>query len=267
MANAIPNRAFSAQIFQTMNTIQNEWYTDFFAGLNCAMWERAVTNEWTNAEVDLLLATLNVSPGAALLDVPCGFGRHALELARRGYCPTGVDVSAEFVETLRARASAERLPVRVIHGDALTTELPHAFDGAYCLGNSFGYVDYDGMRTFVQKVANALKPGARFVINSGLVAESILPNFPRTKHFVLGDLTMDIRNTYEVGESYMATELTYTQADRVEQHYFKHYVYTLAEIKRLLAGCGLQPVVVYNSTEQHRYDLGDAQMYLVAEKT
>ena len=230
------------------------------------MWERAVTTEWTNQEVDFLLATLCVPPGATLLDIPCGFGRHALELTRRGYYLTGVDISAEFIERLQMQAEAEQLSVQTIHGDALTTDLPSTFDGAYCLGNSFGYVDYDGMQVFVRRVADALKPGARFVINSGLVAESILPNFPRTKHYVLGDLTMDIRNTYEVGASHMITELTYIQADRVEQHSFKHYVYTLAEIKRLLTMCGLQTVDVYNSADQQPYELGDAQMYLVAEK-
>ena len=104
------------------------------------------------------------------------------------------------------------------------------------------------------------------MINSGLVAESILPNFPPTKHYVLGDLTMDIRNTYVVGESYMATELTYHKADRVETRYFKHYVYTLSEIKRLLARHGLQTIDVYNSTAQVAYELGDAQMYLVVKK-
>ncbi|HEX9959033.1 MAG TPA: class I SAM-dependent methyltransferase, partial [Fibrella sp.] len=98
------------------------------------------------------------------------------------------------------------------------------------------------------------------------VAESILPNFPSTNRYVLGDLVMDIANSYVIDESYMATELTYTKADRSEKHYFKHYVYTLAEIKRLLAKHGLQTMAVYNSTEKQHYQLGDHQMYLVAEK-
>ena len=246
--------------------IKNEWYEDFFAGLNCEIWERAATTEWTQQEADFLVVTLNVKPGAALLDIPCGFGRHTLKLAKRGFSMTGIDISAEFVRKLREQVAAEQLPVQVIQGDLLTTNITSAFDGAYCLGNSFGYVDYEGMGVFVEKVASVLKPGAHFVVNSGLVAESILPNFPQTKHYVLGDLTMDIRNEYVVGESYMATELTYTKGDHVEKQYFKHYVYTLSEIKRLLARFGLQTVAVYNSTEQQPYQLGDAQLYLVAQK-
>jgi cyclopropane fatty-acyl-phospholipid synthase-like methyltransferase len=251
-----------------MNTIiKNDWYKDFFAGLNCLMWERAATNDWTRQEVDFLMATLKVQPGAALLDIPCGFGRHTLELAKRGFHMTGIDISAEYVQKLRAEVADQHLAVTVIHGDLLTAEINSGFDGAYCMGNSFGYVDEAGMQLFVQKVAGALKPGAHFVLNSGLVAESILPNFPLTKHYVLGDLQMDIRNTYVVGDSCMATELTYSQADRVEKQYFKHYVYTLSSIKRLLARYGLETVAVYNSTEQLPYQLGDAQLYLVAQKS
>ena len=249
-------------------TIENNWYEDFFTGLNCEMWERAVSPEWIKQEVDFLITTLNVQLGDTLLDIPCGSGRHTIELAKRGFTMTGLDLSTEFIQTLTERARTEQLSIQVIHGDILTTDIPASlFDGAYCLGNSFGYVDYDGMDVFVEKVAAALKPGARFVINSGVVAESILSNFPKTGHYVLGDLTMDINNTYVAGESYMATELTYTKAARSEIHYFKHYVYTLSEIKRLLAKHALQTIAVYNSTEKGIYQLGDQQMYLVAEKS
>ena len=251
-----------------MNTsINNEWYKDFFSGLNCEMWERAVSTEWTANEVDFLISTLSVKPGGNILDIPCGYGRHAIELTKRGFQVMGIDISTEFLQTLQKRIDAEQLSIHIIQGDILTTTIGHSFDGAYCLGNSFGYVDYEGMYVFVEKVANALKPGARFVINSGLIAESILTHFPKTGQYVLGDLTMDICNSYEIGESCMTTELTYTKKGRPETHFFKHYVYTLADIKRLLAKHRLQTIAVYNSTEKLDYQLGDQQMYLVAEKS
>ncbi|GAB2565325.1 SAM-dependent methyltransferase [Spirosoma areae] len=247
-------------------TIDDNWYESFFSGLNVEMWEKADLADWTRQEIDFLMTTLAIKPGSSILDIPCGYGRHAIELAKRDVQVTGIDISDEFLQTLRKRIADEQVSIQVIHGNILTMAIEHSYDGAYCLGNSFGYVDYDGMNTFVEKVANALKPGARFVINSGLVAESILPNFPKTHRVLLGDLTMDIRNVYVVDESYMATEITYTKADRSELHHFKHYVYTLSEIKRLLARHSLQTVAVYNSTEKGAYQLGDQQVYLVAEK-
>ena len=247
-------------------TIKNNWYQDFFSGLNCEMWQKATTPELTDPEVNFLQDVLNCEPGNHLLDVPCGAGRHAVELAKRGFNLTGVDISTEFLQTLRERVENEQLSIQLIHGDVITTRLETLFDGAYCMGNSFGYVDYAGMTRFVGNVSAALKPGARFVINSGLIAESILPNFPKAGHYVLGDLTMAISNSYVVEESYMATELTYTKAERTEIHRFKHYMYTLSEVKRLLSSHGLETVAIYSSTEKQPYQLGDRQIYLVAEK-
>jgi cyclopropane fatty-acyl-phospholipid synthase-like methyltransferase len=247
-------------------TVENEWYENFFSEINCEMWEKAVTPEWTTREANFLIATLNIKPGATLLDIPCGNGRHTIELAKRGFRLTGLDISAEFIQKLNQRVETEHLPIEVIHGNILTTEITHTFDGAYCMGNSFGYVNYEGMNVFVKKIAAALKPGGRFVVNSGLVAESILPNFPKTNRYVLGDLTMDINNSYVIDESYMATQLTYTKEGRTEVHNFKHYVYTLSEIKRWMEQYGMRTIAVYNSTEMEPYKLGDQQMYLVAEK-
>ena len=249
-----------------ITTINNDWYKDFFSGLNCELWERAVSAEWTTQEVDFLINTLHVEPGAALLDVQCGNGRHTIELAKRGFQLTGLDISAEFLQILKERTKAEQLAVETIEGDLLTTALSPSFDGAYCLGNGFGYVNYEGMNTFVRNVSAALKPNARFIINSGLVAESILTNFPKTNRYVLGDLIMDIHNLYSIEDSCMVTELTYTQGELTEKHYFKHYVFTLSEIKRLLQRHGLRTIAVYNSTDMTDYQLGDQQMYLVAEK-
>lgn len=247
--------------------IKNEWYETFFTGLNCEMWEKAVTSEWTMQEVSFLIDTLAIQPGAKLLDSPCGYGRHAIELARKGYPVAGIDISAEYIQQLNCRVAIEPLPIQVIYGNILTAEIGDDYDGAYCMGNSFGYFDYEGMNTFVGKVAKALKSGARFVINSGMVAESILPNFPKTGHYVLQGLTMDIYNEYLIGESCMSTKLTYTKSDWTEMHHFKHYVYTLSDIKRLLKEHNLHTVAVYKTTERLDYQLGDQQMYLVAQKS
>ncbi|MDB5239730.1 MAG: Methyltransferase protein [Spirosoma sp.] len=249
-----------------MNSIHNDWYKNFFTGLNVELWERAATPEWTEQEVVFLTDVLNCSPGSHLLDVPCGFGRHTIALAKRGYHLTSIDLSGEFLQILNDQIRSEKLPIHVIHDNIITKHYDTHFDGAYCLGNSFGYVDYEGMDGFVRNVSAALKPGAHFVINSGVFAESILAHFPKTGQYVLGDLTMDVSNTYVVEDSYMATELTYTKGDHKEKHYFKHFVYTISEVRRLLERHGLSIIAIYNSTEKAPYQLGDQQAYVVAQK-
>lgn len=134
------------------------------------------------------------------------------------------------------------------------------------MGNSFGYFDFIKMNLFVEKVASSLETGARFIINSGMIAESFLPNFSKQEAFTVDNFTIDITNIYNVYESYMISNLLYTRENKTEEHSFKHYVFTLGEVKRLLKLYGLHIITTYSSPARAAYNLGDEQIYIVAEK-
>jgi SAM-dependent methyltransferase len=150
--------------------MKSNWQADFFRGVALEFWRRAMSPEHTRAEADVLEKALYAPPGAQLLDVPCGSGRHAMELAGRGYLLTGVDSSEEFIA--EARGSTAH-PIRWILGDMRELPWTEEFHGAYCCGNSFGYLDPAGARKFLGAVARTLKPGGRFVMDTGMAAESI----------------------------------------------------------------------------------------------
>jgi len=73
--------------------LEVQWFETFFQGVAVEFWNRVVPSAVTLAEVDFLERTLAASPGSRLLDIPCGNARHSVELARRGYRMTGVDLS------------------------------------------------------------------------------------------------------------------------------------------------------------------------------
>ena len=210
---------------------------------------------------------LNLQPGSAVLDMPCGTGRHSIALARDGFQVTAVDIAKEYTTALKKKVENEQLSIGVIEGDILSVDLSGPFDGAICLGNSFGYFSYQGMESFVSKVSKALKQGARWTINTGLMAESFLSKFIKESKYELPGLTMEINNDYDEWSSCLLTTLTYTKDNQQEVHHFKHYVYTVAELIRLLGKSGLRTIKLYSSTNKDEYKLGDAQLYLVAEKT
>lgn len=248
------------------NKVKDNWYEDFFQGINCELWEKAVSPDWTKQETEFLIGELNLKKGQDLLDIPCGFGRHSIEFAKRGFHVTGIDISKTFINGLTARIKSDKFNITAIRADILTMQLDQKFSGAICMGNSFGYFNFDKMKLFVEKVSSGLEAGARFIINSGMIAESILPNFSKNKSFTFGNITMDITNSYNVDDSYMVSNILYTKETRREEHSFKHYVFTLGEVKRLLQRYGLITIATYSSPSKAIYNLGDQQNYIVAEK-
>lgn len=121
----------------------------------------------TKQEVDFILNLLDLSEGSRILDVGCGPGRHSLELARRGYFATGVDISSGFIEVARERASKEGLKDAVFAvADARNMTFDHPFDSAICLcEGAFGLAgDLEGHREVLQRVYEALKAGGIFIL-------------------------------------------------------------------------------------------------------
>lgn len=249
-----------------MMKVSDYWYKDFFQGLNCELWERAVTPEWTQREVDFLTSELNVQAGQAILDIPCGFGRHAIALAQSGYQVTGIDISETFLKPLNEKIRIEKLNILTIQADILSVKIDKTFSGAICMGNSFGYFNFEKMKSFVEKVSSKLEPAARFIIHSNMMAESTLPDAAKDSSYTFGDLTMQITQEYDMDESCWVIHILYTKAGKKEEHIFKHYVFTLAEVKRLLQQYGLTTIKTYSTTEKANYQLGDPQIYLIAEK-
>src|SRR5215472_1332402 len=139
--------------------MQREWYESFFTPLALQFWRAVIPPEATRDEVDFAERALGLGRPGWLLDLPCGEGRHALELARRGHQVTGVDLSPYAVEQARAEAGRTGAVVDFRAGD-MRAPPPGPFDGACCLGNSFGYLSHEDLRGFLRSMLAVLRPGA-----------------------------------------------------------------------------------------------------------
>jgi 2-polyprenyl-3-methyl-5-hydroxy-6-metoxy-1,4-benzoquinol methylase len=122
--------------------VQTNWWESFFEGVVVAMWLQALSPEHTQREADRLVSLLATSPGAEILDVPCGAGRLSLALTERGYRVTGVDRSSEFLAHARSRDALQR--IKWEQRDMRDLPWSARFDGVFCMGNSFGYLDDEG---------------------------------------------------------------------------------------------------------------------------
>ncbi len=145
--------------------------TNFFGPGSPYLNHPLLTEARTAAEIDQLLKWCSDHGGGVterVLDVGCGFGRHCVEFARRGFEVTGVDPSPVLLAEARRRAAAEDLDVTFIHADANTAELGGAFDLAICLFTTLGQRrDPDtpsGVGSVLSKISGALAPDATVVI-------------------------------------------------------------------------------------------------------
>src|SRR5258705_307498 len=112
-----------------------EWFTIFFDAAYVAQLREEKPPAQTRREVDFLLRALRPAPGARILDVPCGYGRHAAALARRGFRVVGVDLSRAMIAEARRRF-AERPRLTFVRGDmrrrpfrAAGLRFRHAYSG------------------------------------------------------------------------------------------------------------------------------------------
>jgi SAM-dependent methyltransferase len=243
----------------------SNWEVDFFRGVALDFWRLAVPTEQTQAEVDFLRTELSASAGSHLLDVPCGLGRHSIALAKSGCRVTGLDSSSECIAEGRARAVG--LPIDWVLGDMRQLEWTAEFDGGYCFGNSFGYLDPHDAPMFLAAVARAIKPGSRFVLETGMAAESILPGLQKTRWFRLGEIYMLSENQYRPREGRLDIQYTFVRDGVVETRPSSSYVFTVSELCRMFSQAGLQPVKLLGSVSGEPYQMGSPRLIVVAAKT
>jgi SAM-dependent methyltransferase len=245
----------------------DEWWRSFFSGLAVETWTRANTDAQTRAEVDLLLRILNSPARARILDVPCGQGRHAVELAGRGLEVTGVDLSSEMLDLARAQALRKGVRIECAERDMRNLPWPSRFDGACCFGNSFGYMDDAGNQQFLAAVARALKPGGRFVIEAGAAAaEVVLPTFQERRWFDYGDVLFLLRNRYDHVQGVIETEFTFVTDEKVERRMGYQRIYSYREIRGLCLRAGFGQVEGISGLGGEPFRLGSARLLLVATK-
>src|SRR6185369_9164736 len=164
------------------------WYRTFFDGIAVDFWVAAATPEWTTSDVAMIWRELNLKSGDRVLDCPCGHGRHAVELARRGCELIGVDISPYCLTLASDAAKKADVSIDLRLGDMLELPSLPPCDAAYTLGNAFGYMDYDGTSRFARGVAAVLRSGGRWLIDTGVAAESILPTLKPEMEFTLGGI-------------------------------------------------------------------------------
>lgn len=244
-----------------------EWWEDFF--LDDA-WQGAqiglFTDEDNAAHADRVERALALEPGSRVLDVPCGTGRIAIELAARGYTVTGIDITERFLNEGRRIAEERGVAVEFMSGDMRALDLAGSdFDGAISGWGSWGYFDEEGDSAYGRGVAGALRPGGRFLIDCPSI-ESIFPNFKEKNWFRVGETTVLMETEFNLGTARVETQWTFIGTDGSERTRRSSIrIYTVHELTELLRAEGFDSFQALDD-ELEEFAIGSHRLWLVATK-
>lgn len=143
---------------------RGHWFEDLADHMGAAYLRYSFT-KGTVQEVDHIVEALSLGPGDKVLDVGCGPGRHAHELAQRGVVVHGVDISERFVEIAQRDAPDGATFERM---DARSLTFDEEFDAVICLcQGAFGLMTATGEdSTVIAGMARAVRPDGRLALSA-----------------------------------------------------------------------------------------------------
>lgn len=218
------------------------------------------------AEVEKIISLLRIPPGSAVLDLGCGIGRHALELARRGFRVTGVDRTRDYLDEAAGRAEAEGLRVEWVQEDMRTFCRSDAFGAALSFFTSFGYFeDPSEDRRVVANVHRSLRSGGLFLLEM-MGREILARNFQeRIWYEVDGVLVLEERKVSKEW-SWMENRWIIIKGESRTELLLTNRLYSAAELAALLTDYGFTRAEVYGDLAGSPYDHTAKRLVLVAHK-
>ncbi|MBW4571533.1 MAG: class I SAM-dependent methyltransferase [Tolypothrix carrinoi HA7290-LM1] len=232
------------------------------------IYESSLSPERTVREVDGIINLLGLSRGDKILDLCCGYGRHSINLAQRGYQIVGQDLSEVFLHRAKEDAKAHDVEVQWIHKDMRDIPFKNTFDAAINMFTAFGYFENeDENQKVFQQVHKALKPGGCFlidIIHRDALMRQYLPYVVTRnddgsiviyeRHFDLYTSRNKVRTTVIFPD------------DRRAESYETVHIYTLTDLVRMFEIAGFQVQAYYGGLNGSPLTLDTLRMVVIGRK-
>lgn len=250
-------------------TETREWWQDFFQGPWGDLQARGYPPEKTRAEVDFITSALSLDGEEKVLDVPCGIGRHTVELAVRGFDVVGLDFNGSALELARKAAADSEVSPQFVEQDMRALDWDQEFDAAFSFFSSFGYFEDETDNLDVARgVARALRPGGRFLIDTH-VTETVFPVF-QSRHWGWFDESHSGRLLEEAQWSIATgrcdSEWTFVEENGIRTSRSSLRIYSYRELCELLRAAGFSDFQGLQTLSDEPFELGARRLSLVARK-
>lgn len=227
-----------------------------------------MTSDQTLREVAFIKEALNPPPEGQILDVGCGYGRHAIELGQRGLRVTGIDLSLPLLIRAADESQRRALNVNFVHADMREMAFDSQFDGAYCALTTFGYFDEETNLRVATSIFRALKPGGRFLMDT-LNRDYIVHELP-TRVWWEGDGCVVLE---EVDFNFHTSRVTVRRSSvfqdgRQVEHEISIRAYSLHELGKLMRQAGFRVLEVSGSlaTKGHFFGATSRNILMLCER-
>jgi len=227
-----------------------------------------MTDAMTAKESKFIEEHLSLQPKQTVLDIGCGYGRHAIQLAKQGYEVTGIDTSLPLLIKAAEFTREVGTEVNFMHQDMREMTFEDEFDGAYCVMTSFGYFDDDSNRDVLQRIFRAVRPGGRFLLEA-INRDFILRDLPSRVWWEGDDCVVMDEVEFNFLSSRVVSKRSVVFSDgRSINHDLSIRAYCLHELGRLLHSCGfkVRSITGNHSTESRFFGTDSPYLIILSEK-
>lgn len=241
--------------------------SSFFDGYYKDIWKTIFPEKTTLAETNFIIEEGKLEKGSKVLDLMCGYGRHSLELAKRGFNVTAIDNLKDYVQELKEKAHENNLMINVIKSDVLLLNLKEEYDAVIIMGNSLQFFNLDEQIKLLSNVANHVKKGGKLFINTWMLLEIVSKNFQLKSWSKINKLYFLTSSKWYFQPTRIETEsIIIAESGLLEEKKGVDYIFSLSEIEKILQVSGFVLKVVYSIPGQKEFSMGDYRAYIVAER-
>lgn len=213
--------------------------------------------------VENLVRYLQPLPGSRMVDIACGEGRFAVQLAEHGYEVTGIDLSHLSIEKAKAYEAPN---LQFFVHDMRFPFYINYFDYAFNFFTSFGYFAHDRDHLLAAKsFAKGLKKDGILVIDY-LNSDQVLNNLVPEETLQRGSYTFHIGRRVE--RSHIIKDICFTDADNKPRHYIESVAaFSLSDFVQMFKTAGLSLVATFGDYKLNSYQpLDSKRMIMIFKK-
>jgi SAM-dependent methyltransferase len=250
-------------------TSESPWYKSFFGPDYLEVYGSSFTRQRAETESAFANRVLGLTAGQQVLDLCCGQGRHAVELAKHGCKVTALDLSSEYLELAEAAAREAGVTLETVQADMREIPFAEHFDAVVNMFSSFGYLETEAEDARVlDAIARALKPGGRVLLDL-LNRDWVVANYETEDSHTDPDGTVYLehrRLDLETSRNHVSFTVVAPDGSRREVGGHHIRLYTLREVRGLLDAAGLVYEGVHGGYEDEPYGIETRRMMVIARR-